>query len=169
MPQGGVSSQQILVTPLPPRIPESLRVVGLAKSRAHLHETPSTAPLLSMSCKRVRNSFKTKTIISLCFHTHPHSFSASPLFAALKKITPGVYRLSLHHNLKPLLELLNPPRTTCKSGLSQLSNFNAEIAAFASHYLAHHPVFRPRFTFPPSLANVSVERARLDRTRSHGA
>jgi hypothetical protein len=51
----------------------------------------SASPLFSQSCKRVRNSLKTRKFNSLSFHTHAHSFAVSPLFATHTQNTPGVY------------------------------------------------------------------------------
>jgi hypothetical protein len=68
--------------------PRGIRVIAL---RPDVHKTLSLSPLFSYSCKRVRNSLKTRNFKSLSFHTHAHSFAVSPVFATHTQNNPGVY------------------------------------------------------------------------------
>jgi hypothetical protein len=63
-------------------------------SRAQRCQTALPSPVFSISCKRVRNILKTSTFKSLCFHTHAHSFAASPVLSTTsQKHTGGTHPL----------------------------------------------------------------------------
>ena len=74
------------------------------------HLSPSTTPLFSHSCKRVRKILKIRKFKSLSFQTHAHSFAVSPLFATHTQNTPGVYVPPRNRKSNVLLEVgqLNP-------------------------------------------------------------
>jgi hypothetical protein len=77
-----------------PSIRRRMRVLSEPRAgrvEGSLRKSDATSHFVSITCKRVRNSLKTRNFKSLSFHTHAHSFAVSPLFATHTLNTLGVY------------------------------------------------------------------------------